>query len=200
MKLVLTERDIDVLRITRAPIQAFTSLDMEPRRIDSQTSTGGKVRTFSAEKQAKDFAKLSKSLSVYTYCISSPATDSNAKFVASYIYARWYEKWEKELRTKGVGKPMWHTLTGAFADELRDNRLRGHRKPCGLILGNVPSNSSNVKLEKLRDLLEIYSDIPRIVVTSGEDPVEFFTSKLEYPLTSALLVNAKKSLRNTQSI
>ena len=62
---------------------------------------------------------------------------------------------------------------------------RTAEKPSLLVLSNVPSNSTNVKLEKLRDILESYSSVPRIVVTTGEDPITFFNQKLFLPLNYA---------------
>jgi hypothetical protein len=43
-------------------------------------------------------------------------------------------------------------------------------------------NSTAVKLEKTRDLLEQNSHIPRIIVVAGEDPVTFLKSRLYYPV------------------
>jgi hypothetical protein len=82
--------------------------------------------------------------------------------------------------------PFWHTLTGNWADEFRDKKIEG--RPSLLFLANVHVQSSSTKLEKLRDILEMYSGVPRIVVLAGEDPVTFFNTKMFYGLNHAILL------------
>ena len=101
----------------------------------------------------------------YTMCISSDPSDSRAKLLGAAILAK---------AIQDGGKPLWHPVIGGYKDEVRDNR-RQYKKMDLLILSNVPgSSSTDVKFEKVRDLLELYHGIPRIVLTSGIDPLAFF--------------------------
>jgi hypothetical protein len=81
-------------------------------------------------------------------------------------------------------------INGSWHDRLRDG---ADDQPSMLIVSNITVNSTNVKLEKLRDLLEMYSHIPRIVVVTGIDPVTFANTKLMMPVSNVLqLATARK--------
>jgi len=70
----------------------------------------------------------------------------------------------------------WHSVYGGYHDPLRDDPdfAKKALENCGLlVIGNIAINSVPVKIEKVRDLLTKYSDIPRIVATGGVDPVVF---------------------------
>jgi hypothetical protein len=85
-------------------------------------------------------------------------------------------------------KFYWHSLTGAFKDKIRDDEVlqadvySSHL----LIISNIAKNSTNVKLEKLRDICEMYSHIPKIVVLAGVNPMEFCRTQLFIKPTYAL--------------
>lgn len=201
MKLVIKEDEMRTLRLERVPLPQFTTFELEPERITSKAGNG-KVRTIKPAKQLELLEKHSNALmSNFTFCISSGTTDSTAKFVAAWMYLRLMKEYQKRATKSDFvrGKPAWHIVTGSFKDELRDDRKSGKSKPAALILTNVPHDATNIKLEKVRDLLEMYNDIPRIVVTTGMDPVEFFSSKLSYPLNGAVMI-ASKSRRRSESI
>jgi len=61
-----------------------------------------------------------------------------------------------------------------------------------LVITNVGVDSSQVKLEKLRDILEKYDSIPRIVVVNGVDPVSFFAERVRLPLKYAFYLSAEQ--------
>lgn len=131
----------------------------------------------------------------YIYVIGSSPNDGKAKQVAATIMktATQMQLQEKNLikQTRGRQTPLWHMVTGAWADRLRDARVTD--EPSMLILSNITSMSTNSKLEKVRDLLEMYSNIPRIVVVTGEDPVTFANKRLMIPVNHVLnLSTARK--------
>jgi hypothetical protein len=109
-------------------------------------------------------------------CISSEPNDRIAKAAAAYLMQNAYDKAENRL-------PLWHDIMGNFENKLLRDDIS---QPSMLILSNVLPNSTAVKFEKLRDILETYPDIPRIVVTSGMDPFMFFSRHLYYPLTGCI--------------
>jgi hypothetical protein len=57
-----------------------------------------------------------------------------------------------------------------------------------LIISNINETSTPHKLEKVRDILEKYSECPRIVVMSGSDPLTFFGTKLFYQINAGILL------------
>jgi hypothetical protein len=84
---------------------------------------------------------------------------------------------------QGDRKPLWHMVTGFPRDELRDTdpdtlnlKLGGH--PSFLVLSNIAANSTTMKLEKVRDLLNRYSHVPRLLVVGGENPITFCSRAL----------------------
>lgn len=73
----------------------------------------------------------------------------------------------------------WHTLYGNTFDKLRDKENPPELKDCHLlILSNVAENSTNMKTEKARDVLNMYSHIPRILAVGGVDPVQYAKQQL----------------------
>lgn len=121
----------------------------------------------------------------YTLGIGSFPSDLRAKYLAVMIMNRAIEE-HRRNRRPGRSMPLWYRVYGGLGDSLRDRPIQ--EMPCMLILSNVNEGSSNFKLEKVRDLLEKYSEIPRIVVTGGEPPCDLFANKLYYPLRHAVYI------------
>lgn len=112
-------------------------------------------------------------------CITSYPSDLLAKRVAIWLMDRattlYYQKVNARISTSSP--PLWHTVYGGYKDRLRD----GDDRPSFLVLANITIESTAYKLETVRDLLEKYRHIPRIVVAAGTDPLTMFRSKLFYP-------------------
>jgi hypothetical protein len=54
-------------------------------------------------------------------------------------------------------------------------------EPSMLIISNLAENSTAMKIEKCKDLLEKFPNIPRVVVVAGTDPVSFAATQLHVP-------------------
>ena len=120
-------------------------------------------------------------------CITSFPSDVRAKVIAANIVNRAIDQQIKGA-VRGKAYPLWHRLYGGFNDTLRDAK---DLDPCSLlVLTNIGPDSTQQKLEKLRDLLERYDSIPKIVVVNGSDPVTFFAEKVRMPLKYALHIDA----------
>lgn len=132
-----------------------------------------------------------------TICIASNPTDLRAKLLACQIMDKAIDHHKARTRKHGQTLPKWHKVYGGYKDPLRDKDIAKEKDldeyPCMLILTNVLPDSTSYKLEKLRDLLEKYDDIPRIVVLSGTDPITFFATKLQYPLNHGIYMGAAKN-------
>lgn len=123
-------------------------------------------------------------------CIGSMVTDDRAKFLAMSIMNEAIDQM-KQGSHRGKLLPIWHRVMGGYQDELRDAKER--RNISMLIIANVGPDSTPQKIEKVRDLLERYDHIPRIVVVNGSDPVSFFAEKIRMTMQYAILMNSARS-------
>jgi len=163
-------------------------------RTFNSSSPGLKTKSIRRNIQIDSFKKVYDNpfQSPYIYCIASHPNDAKASAVALHIMMQANRLMVNNVTAKGL--PLWHILTGSYKDKLRDARKRINTSL--LILSNVPENSSATKLEKLRDLLELYHDTPRILVTTGIDPVTFCHSYLYYTVNHVLNINSARVQRS----
>lgn len=120
----------------------------------------------------------------YTLGISSYPTDQKAKQLAIHLMAIAIQA-QQERPVKGRAMPMWHRVYGGFGDALRDKESTD-LMPSMLFIANLTDMSQPNKVEKVRDLLEKFSHIPRVVISGGESPVGIFANKLRSPLTAGI--------------
>jgi hypothetical protein len=80
----------------------------------------------------------------------------------------------------GSDRPLWWPVYGGRWDKLRDDEpWRTSLGRVGLlVISNVAENSTPDKIEKVVDLLHMYSNIPRVLIVDGVDPLEFAASRL----------------------
>jgi hypothetical protein len=132
---------------------------------------------------------LANPLNPGCYCVSSDPNDRLAKVVGAFMIQQWYDYKAHHSESLAGSLPMWHDLLGGFHNPLvGDDPTRGRLG--FLVLNNVLPTSTNVKLEKLRDILETHADIPRVVVTSGGDPMTLFLKYLHYPLNGCIYLTS----------
>ena len=108
------------------------------------------------------------------YGVASEPNDSRALYFAAYLIQVMLEYGHTPQRIK------WERIYSDFKNDL----LYSEANLSMLVLSNLTPNSTANKLEKTRDLLDAYSNIPRIVVVSGEDPITFFSRKLFYKVNA----------------
>lgn len=114
------------------------------------------------------------------YGVSGNPDDAQAKYFAAYLVS-------KHIEALGVkASVQWHVLYGGFAQStvLRSHSDLEERKPTLLVLSNLTLDSTNIKLEKARDLIEHYDDVPVVVVSAGSDPISFFSTRLNLPINA----------------
>ena len=102
--------------------------------------------------------------------LASNPTDGKAKLLAAWMMQHHYRS--------GGTVSKWYDVTGGFDCPLLEEKANISL----LVLNNVAPDSSQTKKEKLRDLLEVYADIPKIVVVNGCDPFTFFTVHMRMAL------------------
>lgn len=135
-------------------------------------------------------------------CINSYPTDLRATCVAANIMeAAFFKYFEGQKSRRPVGQPLWVRLySDKWAGYINDIR---EKKPSLLIISNITSSSSQQRLEKLRDCLDYFDSIPRIVVTgttSTENPIEFFANRLHFPLTKVVQIGPANKIQSLLDI
>jgi hypothetical protein len=107
------------------------------------------------------------------YVVSGSPDDSKAKYFAAYLAMI-------HMNAVKFHSVVWEPIFGGF-----DNRLmKTEQQLSMLIISGLAENSTNFKIEKARDLIERFADIPRVVVCAGEDPISFASTKLHVPCHS----------------
>lgn len=119
-----------------------------------------------------------------TMGVGSFPTDLYAQMVALNIMRNAMMQQTSSKFARPKQPPLWHRVYGGFKDQLID--ARKENQPCFLVLSNIDKDSTAQKVEKVRDILEIYADVPKVVITSGCDPMWFFANRLHMPLDRAL--------------
>jgi hypothetical protein len=162
---------------------ACTSQKPFALRPSSFTSTieGMKSKTFSQQKQLASYQVYHEDpSSPGVFGISSSPNDGQAKLMAAYMM-------QEHMKTSPGARPRWHDVTGGFTSEFLE------KEPINctmLVLNNVGPDNVPIKREKLRDILERYSDIPVVVVVNGCDPFTYFTRDLRKALSGILYLTA----------
>lgn len=118
--------------------------------------------------------------------ISSYPSDARAKYLAHTIMSRAIDVYEEDRKRFGARiRPSWHRVWG----NLRDNLREGTEQPFTMLaISNIGDESQSVKIEKVRDLLEMYNHVPRIVVAAGAPIVDLFTFRLQLRATACLYI------------
>ena len=114
------------------------------------------------------------------YGVSGNPDDAKAKLFAAWLVNAHIEA------LGNAANVVWHTVYGGFDNPLlrEYDPVDGKSDPTMLVLTNLTPASTNVKLEKARDLIERFCDIPRIIVSAGEDPLSFLTTRLYSPINA----------------
>jgi len=115
------------------------------------------------------------------YGVSGAPDDTKAKLFAAYLLAVHLAK-VKDARIE------WAVLYGGFDNQImrKYDKENGdeERDPTILVISNLTPNATSVKLDKARDLIERFQKIPRIVVSAGEDPISFHSTRLYTPINA----------------
>jgi hypothetical protein len=108
------------------------------------------------------------------YGVSGNPDEVQARYFAAYLAHLHAQRLGREARI------VWHPIYGGYRNELIDDYKDkdSQYEPTMIILCNLASNSTQGKMEKARDILERFSTVPRVVVSAGEDPLSFLSTKM----------------------
>lgn len=129
------------------------------------------------------------------HVINSFPSDLRAKIFAACVMHKACEifKATDSRKMNGKAAPLWVRAFGGYGNVEQLNQLKAS-KPSLLIISNICNEATPAKIEKLRDMLDIMDDIPRIVVTGGEDPVSLFARRLHYPIVGAIRLGCNEKV------
>jgi hypothetical protein len=119
------------------------------------------------------------------YVVAGNPDDSKAKYFAAYLASHHKATYQHRADI------IWEAIFGGYDNPL----LRKEVEPSMLILSNLAENSTAAKIEKAKDLVERFPNIPRVIVVAGTDPVSFAATMLHVPAhgicyISSALVNS----------
>jgi hypothetical protein len=117
-------------------------------------------RIISAEKQNQSLEKFTANPKLpMTYFITGALDDRKAKYFAAYLCSHHLKTVNSSIH--------WESITGGFDNPL----LKAQPDLTMLVISNIPDFSSGAKLEKVRDIVSAYPNIPKVLIGAGEDPV-----------------------------
>ena len=127
-----------------------------------------KVKKIRSSSQVKVFeATLKLVEKPYLYVISGKTDAVKSKKAALCLLDTYLTKQLKTNKNLEYDKfwrpPVWHSVYANLND---------------LVLETLYPNSTVTRLDKIRDLLSIYSSIPRVIVGAGDDPINLCREQL----------------------
>jgi len=147
---------------------------------------GLKPKAITRDTQSQMFeAFLEDPFRPVTYCVVSAPNDGMAKLLAAYMM-------QHAVANRKGYLPVWHDLTQSFKNPLLEENTHASL----VVLNNVGSTSTPTKIEKCRDILTHYANIPRIVVATGCDPFMFFTQYLFMPMNACAYMTTDQVKRD----
>ena len=128
------------------------------------------------------------------YVLNSFPTDLRAKLMAAVIMNKACEDHRDQAphQRKGLSAPLWIRVNG-FNDFNQIANIKEQR-PSLIILSNITDSATPQKIERLRDIIDTFDNIPRIVVTTGPDPLTFMMRKVQYPLAGVIRLGPNEKI------
>lgn len=158
-------------------VLAQRPFDFKPSSFTAQVE-GLKPRLFKSKKQLVWFEEfMDDPFQSKSYCLVSAPNDSQAKLLAAFMMQHAVSRGSRQNAL-----PLWHDLTGGFNNPMLNDKNYKNQNASMLVLNNVGTTSTQPKLEKLRDILEIYTEVPKVVIATGCCPYTFFTKYLYLPI------------------
>jgi hypothetical protein len=150
-------------------------------------------RIFHASEQESSLAKfLADPHEPIVYGVGSAPSDAKAKLFAAYLT-------QKFLEIAHPSNTVAWVSSGLFVHSERFKEAF-HRNPSLLIVTGLSPNSSSYKLDVVSELLDHHSNIPRIIVVSGEDPISFMYGRMSQSVHRIFFHSTTLAKRKVQVI
>lgn len=101
------------------------------------------------------------------YVVSGNPDDGRAKLFAAHLV-------QLHMKATKYPKVLWHSVMSNFQNPM----LEPPHEPSMLVVTNLSPVATQAKLDKTRDILERFPDIPVVLVVAGEDPISFMATRL----------------------
>ena len=158
------------------------SFVLESDRLESRI-----IEASTQEENLKGFVE--RPASSCNYVVTGNPDDSRAKYFAAYLVTLHKER-------LGISaNVIWETVYGGFSNPLMEKSVA----PTLLVISNLTSESTAVKLEKARDLVERFPNCMKVIVGAGEDPISFASMRLRIPVHS-IAYFASKHVKQVQTV
>lgn len=116
---------------------------------------------------------LKKPSTPMIYGVTGSPDDTKAKLFAAYLLQAHCKRYG------GDANPWWVNLMGGFDNPWID---RDRPRPSMIVITNLTAGSTAQRLEKARDIIESWPDVPRVIVAAGLDPFSFLATRLRVPV------------------
>ena len=107
-----------------------------------------------------------------TYICSSQPDDSHASLLAAFLV----EQHIKKVKNNNV---IWEHLSSFYTSQLS---LEQSAKPTMIVISTCYNDMTFSRIERVRDIVHAFHDIPKIIVASGIDPISLAAYKLHVPV------------------
>lgn len=196
------DKDIEKLMISRGLDKLVlankrTSFDLADAITPFKPSVDGvKTRPFSHKKQFDTCLRLLDHplRGSGVYVINSFPTDLRAKLFAAQLMAKACtdHRDQNAQQRRGCTSPLWVRVNGF--NDFNQMALIKEQKPCLIIFSNITESATPQKVERLRDLIDNFDTVPRIVATTGSDPITFMMRRIQYPLAGAIRLGPNEKI------
>lgn len=147
-----------------------TTFYPEAKRLDQS-------KVFSSQMQKTLFERFCRCPNrAQTYIVSSDPDYMHASYFAARLIAIYLKKYGSQAAS-GI---VWHTLNKLAVDQPAISILQ----PKFLIISSLYADSSSYRIEQVRDLLDKYWNIPKVLIASGIDPISLASNTLHVPVHS----------------
>lgn len=107
-----------------------------------------------------------------TYICSSLPDDSHASLFAAFLV-------EQHIKHVTNNNVVWEQLSSFHSSELS---LDSSFKPTMIVISTCYDDMSQYRIERVRDIIHSFYDVPKVVVASGIDPISLAVHKLHLPV------------------
>jgi hypothetical protein len=180
MKVELPNRNVFLERQAFLPESLWRAA---PFKFDPQTfilqSPSLEEKVFNGSVQQDSYDSFVKSpFDPIIYGVASCPDDTKAKQFAAFLCSKFIKA------TTPVNSVAW--VSSSFNRNKEGESIKDafNKTPALLVITGLSPNNSSSKLDLVAELVDHHQNIPRILVISGQDPVEFLYTKLHLPIHS----------------